>query len=175
MTSLPVSTIDSRFSDPDADATSWDDTLRALEEAELYWLTTVRADGRPHVTPLVGVLHDGAVHFSTGIREQKMRNLEHSNRVALTTGTNTWARGLDVVVEGEAVRITDQDALHRAAEAYVAKYGEVWRFEVADGAFHHGEGSDPAHVFRIEPAKVMAFAKDPHAQTTYRFAATGRR
>jgi hypothetical protein len=30
-------------------------------------------------------------------------------------------------------------------------------------------GENEAAVFRIEPAKVMAFAKDPHAQTTYRF------
>ena len=27
-----------------------------------------------------------------------------------------------------------------------------------------------AAAFRIEPAKVLAFAKEPHAQTTYRFA-----
>jgi general stress protein 26 len=175
MTPQPVPKIDSRFSDPDAEATSWDDTLRALEEAELYWLTTVRADGRPHVTPLVGVLDDGAVHFCTGVGEQKARNLEHSNRVALTTGTNSWASGLDVVVEGVAVRITDEQELRRLADAYVAKYGEVWRFEVADGAFRHGEDADPAPLFRIEPSKVIAFAKDPHAQTTYRFAATGRR
>ena len=26
-----------------------------------------------------------------------------------------------------------------------------------------------AAVFRIEAAKVLAFAKDPHSQTTYRF------
>jgi hypothetical protein len=135
----------------------------------------VRADGRPHVTPLVGVLDDGAVHFCTGVGEQKARNLEHSNRVALTTGTNSWASGLDVVVEGVAVRITDEQELRRLADAYVAKYGEVWRFEVADGAFRHGEDADPAPLFRIEPSKVIAFAKDPHAQTTYRFAATGRR
>jgi hypothetical protein len=25
-------------------------------------------------------------------------------------------------------------------------------------------------VFRIEPAKVLAFAKEPHAQTAFRFA-----
>jgi general stress protein 26 len=162
------SRLDPRFSDPAAEATSWDDTLRALEEAELYWLTTVRADGRPHVTPLVGVVHDGAVHFCTGIGEQKARNLEHSNRVALTTGTNTWASGLDVVVEGVAVRITDDAELQQLADTYVAKYGEVWRFEVADGAFRHSS-EDPAPVFRIEPSKVIAFAKDPHAQTTYRF------
>ena len=43
--------------------------------AELYWITTVRADGRPHVTPLIGVWFDGAMHFTTGLEEQKARNL----------------------------------------------------------------------------------------------------
>jgi general stress protein 26 len=160
--------LDERFSAPGAPATPWDETERALAEAELYWLTTVRKDGRPHVTPLVGVLHDGAMHFCTGVGEQKARNLDHSDRVALTTGMNTWARGLDVVVEGNAVRVTDDDALRRAADAYLAKYGDAWRFEVVDGAFRHGS-EDPAALFRIEPSKVLAFAKDPHAQTTYRF------
>jgi hypothetical protein len=169
MTSEPISRLDRRFSEPAAGAAEWDETLRALEEAELYWLTTVRADGRPHVTPLIGVLHDGAVHFCTGIGEQKARNLEHSKRVALTTGTNTWDRGLDVVIEGVAVQVTDDDALRLLADAYAAKYGEVWRFEVADGAFRHSQGDDPVPVFRIEPSKVFAFAKDPHAQTTFTF------
>ena len=169
MTSQPTASLDPRFSDPTAGATSWDDTLRALETAELYWLTTVRADGRPHVTPLIGVLHGGAVHFCTGSGEQKARNLEHNDRVALTTGTNTWDRGLDVVVEGAAVRVTDDDELRRLADAYVAKYGEVWRFGVTDGAFRNSESDDPVPVFRIAPSKVLAFAKDPHAQTAYRF------
>ena len=161
--------LDPRFSDPDAGATPWDDTLRALEQAELYWLTTIRKDGRPHVTPLIGVLDADAVHFCTGVGEQKARNLEHSDRVALTTGTNTWASGLDVVVEGVAVRIDDDEALRRLADAYVAKYGEVWRFGVTDGAFRNSQSDDPGLVFRIAPSKVMAFAKNPHAQTTYRF------
>ena len=119
------------------------------------------------ITPLIGVVADGLVHFCTGLREQKARNLEHSALVALTTGTNTWARGLDVVVEGAAVRVDDGEALRRLADAYVAKYGEAWRFEVGEGVFRAGE--DAAAVFRIEPSKVLAFAKDPHAQTTYRF------
>ena len=159
-------TIDQRFSNPEAGPTDWSDAKRVLESAELYWLTTVRADGRPHVTPLIGVEHEGAMHFCTGLREQKAHNLEHNDRVALTTGTNTWAQGLDVVLEGRAVRVVDHDALQRIAEAYVAKYGEVWRFEVGDGAF--GSGEREAAVFRIEADKVLAFAKDPHAQTTFR-------
>jgi hypothetical protein len=167
MKSEPSAVIDSRFSDPAAGPTPWPAAAQVLEQAELYWLTTVRADGRPHVTPLIGVAEAELVHFCTGLHEQKARNLEHRSHVALTTGCNTWAEGLDVVVEGTAVRVTDHDALQRLADAYEAKYGSVWHFDVGDGVF--GAGEDAAAVFRIEPAKVLAFAKQPHAQTTYRF------
>jgi hypothetical protein len=118
---------------------------------------------------LIGVYQDAAMHFCTGLREQKARNLEHRQQVALTTGNNAWAQGLDVVVEGTATRVTAGDALHRLADAYEAKYGSDWRFEVGDGVF--GAGDDAVAVFRIEPDKVLAFAKEPHAQTTYRFTA----
>jgi general stress protein 26 len=165
---LREGTIDKRFSDPESEATPWVDALSALERAELYWITTVRADGRPHVTPLIGVVADGAVHFCTGLDEQKGRNLEQNDRVAITTGNNAWASGLDVVVEGQAVRITDDEKLRPLAEAWEAKYGSVWHFDVYDGMFRHSDGGGAA-VFRVEPTKVLAFAKDPHAQTTYRF------
>jgi nitroimidazol reductase NimA-like FMN-containing flavoprotein (pyridoxamine 5'-phosphate oxidase superfamily) len=169
MNADPTAQIDPRFSDPAAGATPWSEVVDTLEHAELYWLTTVRADGRPHVTPLIGVWHDDAVHFCTGPREQKARNLEANRQVALTTGNNTWAEGLDVVVEGTVARVVEHDALQRLADAYEAKYGSRWHFDVGDGVF--GEGERAAAVFRIEATKVLAFNKDPHAQTRYRFAA----
>lgn len=169
MSSAPSAQIDSRFSDPEAGPTPWSDAAHILEHAELYWLTTVRGDGRPHVTPLIGIAQGEVVHFCTGLREQKARNLEGNSQVALTTGNNTWAEGLDVVVEGTAVRVTDRDSLQRLADAYEAKYGSDWHFDVGDGVF--GEGEQAAAVFRIEPDKVLAFAKRPHAQTTYRLTA----
>jgi Pyridoxamine 5'-phosphate oxidase len=159
--------IDTRFSDPSAGPTPWEDAARVLAEAELYWLTTVRAGGRPHVTPLIGVVEGEVFHFCTGLDEQKARNLEHDARVAVTTGNNTWDRGLDVVVEGTAVRVTGREDLERLAGAYEAKYGGDWRFDVGDGVFVQ-DGHEAA-VFRVEPAKVLAFAKEPHAQTRYRF------
>ena len=159
--------LDGRFSDPDAAGTPWPEVARALEDAELYWLTTVRADGRPHVTPLIGLFLEGAMHFCTGLREQKARNLEHNRRVAVTTGNNAWARGLDLVLEGSAARVTDRDELQGLADAYEAKYGSDWHFNVGDGVF--GSGEDAAAVFRVAPNKVIAFAKEPHAQTTFRF------
>src|SRR4051794_23906766 len=160
--------LDSRFSDPAATATPWEEAERALRDAELYWITTVRSDSRPHVTPLIGVYFDGAMHFTTGLQEQKARNLEDNANVALTTGTNTWAKGLDVVVEGRAVRVGDRPALERLAAAIEDKYGAVRHFDVGDGLFLHSGGANEAAVFRIEPSKVIALAKDPHGQTTYR-------
>jgi Pyridoxamine 5'-phosphate oxidase len=159
--------LDTRFSDPEAGPTPWSEIEQMLERAELYWLTTVRADGRPHVTPLIGVFFDGAMHFCTGLNEQKARNLEHARQVALTTGNNTWDKGLDIVVEGTAARITDNEKLQRLADAYEAKYGSVWHFDVVDGGF--GSPHDLVGVFRIEAAKVLAFAKEPHGQTSYGF------
>ena len=151
----PVTIIDPRFSDPDAVATGWDETRRVLEEAELFWISTVRADGRPHVTPLVAVWLDGAIYFTTGATERKAHNLRGNPHVLLTTGC-TWNSGLDVVVEGDAVQITDDDVLKRLAHAWTTKWDGRWHFEVRDGVFHHEDGA--ALVFRVLPTKVFAFA-----------------
>lgn len=72
-----------------------------------------------------------------------------------------WHDGAtDLVVEGTAVRVTDEDRLHALAGARERRHGEFWRFEVRDGAFHHGGG--PAHVFAVAPRKVLAFTTNPH-------------
>jgi nitroimidazol reductase NimA-like FMN-containing flavoprotein (pyridoxamine 5'-phosphate oxidase superfamily) len=159
--------IDTRFGDPSATTPSWASVERLLVEAELYWLTTVRGDGRPHVTPLVGVWKDGAFAFCTGVGEQKQVNLGHSPLVAVTTGTNGWKSGTDLVVEGRAERVTGRDRLKPLADAWVAKYGEEWAWDADEEGFTAGDGNTP-WVYVVPPAKVIAFGKDPHSQTTYR-------
>ena len=165
----PVTTLDQRFSHPDAAATGWEQTRRALEDAELFWVTTVRADGRPHMTPLVAVWADDALHFCTGSGEQKAVNLRGNRHVILSTGSNTWDRGLDVVVEGDAVQVTDDDVLTRLAAAWTAKWDGSWQYQVRDGAFWHPGGEEPVLVFAVSPAKVLAFAKGTFSHTTHRF------
>ena len=165
----PVTTLDKRFSDPDAAATSWDETRRALETAEIFWITTVRRDGRPHVTPLVAVWACDALHFCTGIGEQKAVNLSRNRHVVLTTGCDDWDRGLDVVVEGDAVRVTNKRALERLADAWTRKWDGRWRYEVADGGFRHPGSEHPVLVFAVAPAKVLAFTKGAFSHTTHRF------
>jgi nitroimidazol reductase NimA-like FMN-containing flavoprotein (pyridoxamine 5'-phosphate oxidase superfamily) len=165
----PVTTLDQRFSDPAADATSWDATRQALETAEMFWISTVRADGRPHVTPLVAVWAGGALYFCTGDAEQKAVNLGANPHVVLTTGCNGWDEGLDVMVEGDAVQVTDDDTLRRLAQAWAAKWDGRWHYEVADGTFHHPGGDQPVLVFAVAPAKVLAFTKGTFSHTRHRF------
>jgi nitroimidazol reductase NimA-like FMN-containing flavoprotein (pyridoxamine 5'-phosphate oxidase superfamily) len=163
----PVPEQDTRFGDPESPPTPWADALGVLESAELFWISTVRADGRPHVTPLPAVWSDGRLHFCTGPAEQKAVNLAQNPHVALTTGSNRWKEGLDLVVEGSAVQVSDDARLRTLADLWRSKYRGDWDFTVEDGAFHHDGGS--ALVFEVAPTKVLAFAKGNFAQTRYRF------
>ena len=169
MTKQPMTELDSRFSDRDAVATEWGETRRALEAAELFWISTLRRDGRPHVTPLVAVwLHD-AIYFATGPEEQKAVNLRTNQNVILTTGCNEWERGLDVVVEGEAVQVIDEGVLKRLAEAWKTKWDGRWHYDVHEGSFRHEANAAAILVFSVKPTKVLAFAKGTFGQTRHRF------
>jgi nitroimidazol reductase NimA-like FMN-containing flavoprotein (pyridoxamine 5'-phosphate oxidase superfamily) len=170
MPAEPVdSHLDPRYSDPDANPPQWPEAELLLAAAELFWISTVRPDGRPHVTPLPAVWADGALHFCTGPDERKARNLGANPHVTLTTGTNLWDTGYDLVVEGEAVRVTDDARLRELAARWEEKYGDFWHFEVRDGHFHHGPGA--ALVFAVAPRTVFGFGKGrPFSQTRWRFA-----
>jgi general stress protein 26 len=162
----PTGELHKAFSGPDATARPWADVVDVLTKSEMFWLSTVRRDGRPHVTPLPAFWLDGALHFCTGAAEQKTMNLAAQAECILTTGTNDFRSGLDVVVEGAAERVTDDAKLQRLAALWKSKID--WAYEVEDGAFRDGEQT--ALVFAVVPSKVLAFGKgDPYSQTRYRF------
>jgi hypothetical protein len=46
----PVPEQDLRFGDPESPPTPWTDVVGVLENAELFWISTVRSDGRPSGT-----------------------------------------------------------------------------------------------------------------------------
>jgi hypothetical protein len=163
--------LDTNFSEA-KDPVGWQQVSDALAAAELYWLTTVRKDGRPHITPLIGAWVDDGFVFCTGPEEQKAQNLAGSSAVAVTTGVNTWKDGLDVVVEGNAERVTGRQTLTPLADAIREKYRSEWDFTPHDDGFGHTDSSGDSHiayVYRVPPDKVLAFAKSPHGQTTFRF------
>ena len=177
MEAEPIAELDERFSSKEATPLPWAEVVGVLDQAEMFWLSTVRRDGRPHVTPLPAVWLDGALHFCTGPEEQKARNLAANPQCVLTTGGNRFRAGLDVVVEGQAVRVTDESLLRRLAAQWEVRLG--WPFDVVDGAFRErasaiaGEEFDDhgtAHVFEVAPTKVLAFGRgDAFSQTRFRF------
>ncbi|MER7174963.1 pyridoxamine 5'-phosphate oxidase family protein [Streptomyces mesophilus] len=168
MSQAPRTELNAGYSDESAVAVEWARAEALLVEAELFWISTVRPDGRPHVTPLPAVWRDGKLHFCTGAQERKALNLAANPQLVLTTGNNTWNKGFDVVVEGAAVRVTDDARLRTLAAAWECKYGSFWHFEVNDGCFEHGAGK--ALVFEVAPRTAFGFGKgEPFSQTRWTF------
>jgi hypothetical protein len=158
------------FSNPDAEPTPWSVALDTIRRAQKFWLSTVRTDGRPHVTPLLATWSMDGMVFCTGANEQKSHNLEQNPRCVLTTGVNTLV-GLDVVIEGEARLVTDDAGRESGAADLEAAYG--WHLTRPDGTWHGmGDGvrSGEVQLFHTEPDKVFAIGNgEPFAQTRYRW------
>jgi general stress protein 26 len=164
----PAAELNEGFSEPGAVARPWAEVAGVLSQTEMFWLSTTRGSGRPHVTPLPAVWLDGTLYFCAGSHEQKAKNLQANPGCVLAAGANQFRAGLDVVVEGTARAVTDQARLHELAALWKSKLD--WDFEVTDGGFR-----DPAGrlglVFGVSPAKILAFGKNPYSQTRYRFTA----
>jgi Pyridoxamine 5'-phosphate oxidase len=165
----PVAFLDGRYSEEDAQATPWPDAVAQLEKAGLFWVSSVRTDGRPHVTPVVAVWVDGALYFSSGPGEQKSKNLAANRHCAVTTGCNTWDQGFDIVLHGEAVIVRDLPLLQQVADAFLAKYGDDWAFEVADDGTFRGHGI--SLVYQLIPVQAVGFGKGPFSHTRWDFTA----
>jgi hypothetical protein len=152
----------------------WSDTLDRLEHPEgevFHWLSTVRADGRPHIVPVAAVWIENAFYFTTGQGTQKEANLAHDARCSMAFAH----RGMNLVVEGTASRLTDQAMLERVAERY---NGVGWPVtvngDVLDAPYHAPTtGPGPYHVFKITPTVVYGFGttEETHEHSArYRFA-----
>ena len=164
----PTAELNQGFSEPGTTARPWAEAAQVLSNAEMFWLSTVRRDGRPHVTPLPAIWLDGTLHFCTGSEEQKTKNLQSHPGCVLTAGANQYRSGLDVVVEGTAVRVTAPEQLRRLAALWKSKLD--WDFQVTADGFRDPAGRTGL-VFGVKPDKVLAFGKSPYSQTRYRFTA----
>jgi len=168
MSEHPLTSLDARYSGENARAVPWPEALTHAEKAGLYWVVTVRRDGRPHVTPVVGVWADDAFYFTTGEEEQKAKNLAGNPHCSVITGCNTWNAGFDIILHGDAVVVRDLPLLRTVADTFRAKYGEDWAFEVTDdGTFRlHGESL----VYQVAPAQALGFGKgEPFSHTRWDF------
>src|SRR6478752_6205970 len=68
-----------------------------------FWLTTLNADGSPHVTSVGALWHADSYWFQTGDRTRKAKNVARDPRCTISVAT----QGFDVMVAGDAGRVTD--------------------------------------------------------------------
>src|ERR1700735_796252 len=81
--------------------------------ARTTWLATVNEDGSPHVTAVGAIWLDGSFWFQTG-DTRKGRNVARDPRCSIAISI----RDADVVIEGNAARVTEPGAVARIAKAW---------------------------------------------------------
>lgn len=169
MTSLPRTDL-GPFSGPEAAPRPWAHTVDAIRRLQKFTLCTVRADGRPHATPLLAVWAMNGMTFATGENEQKAKNLTLNPKCILTAGTNTMT-GDDYVIEGTASLVTDPERLETIATAFEQTYG--WHLTREDGTWY-GLGnqmrSGGTNTYFVQPSIIFAFGNgEPFSETRYHF------
>ncbi len=133
-----------------------------------FFLGTTRPDGRPHVAGVGALWFDGDLYFTSGPGTRKSRNLAANPACTVSVSL----KGIDLVLEGDAARVTEQKTL----EAVAALYRQSgWPAEVDGDAFTApfsapSAGPPPWHLyhFTIHTAFGVAGA-EPYGATRWRF------
>jgi hypothetical protein len=146
---------------------------RALEQLDggfdaTCWLATTRPDGRPHTAGIGAVWFEGNFYIVTGAETRKGRNLAKNANCAVSVAL----KGLDLVVEGRAVKVMDDATLQRLAKVFA---DQGWPATVQDGAFTApysapSAGPPPWDLYVITPKTAFGVATaEPFGATRWRF------
>lgn len=148
------------------------DVLAAADAPEshlTYFLGTVRPDGRPHSAGVGAVWVDDALYFKSGPGTRKSRNLA----VNPACSVSVRLTGIDLVLEGEAHRVTDPATLERVAAVYRSS---GWPVSVEGDAFTApfsapSAGPAPWHRYRLTLRTAVGVAgAEPYGATRWDFA-----
>lgn len=144
---------------------SWAQVEPRLREAQHYWLSSVRPDGRPHTVPRWGVWLDGRFWYDGAPTTRHTRNVEANPSVTLTLESGTEV----VIVEGQshAARAEPDDLGARLAEAF-DKYAASGYSPTADS----WSGPDGGGLRVIVPRRVLAWFDFPRDCTRFAFGAS---
>src|SRR3989442_3919094 len=150
---------------------------RALEQLEAVpatqaprttWLSTVRADGQPHLAGIGALWVDGRFYFTSGAGTRKSRNLAANPNCALSM----VLKGLDLVVEGRAEKVTERATLERLAARYAA---QGWPARATDSAITAdfsapSAGPPPWDLYAMTPITAVWVATEkPYGATRWLF------
>ena len=133
-----------------------------------FFLGTTGPDGRPHAAGVGAVWVEGDLYCVSGPGTRKSRDL--AARPACTYSVRL--QGIDVVLEGEATRVTHPPTLEKLAGVY--RQGG-WPAEVEGDAYTApfsapSAGPPPWYLYRLTCHTALAVASaEPHGATRWRF------
>jgi Pyridoxamine 5'-phosphate oxidase len=138
--------------------------------ARTTWLSTVNEDGSSHMTAVGAIWVDGTFWFQTGTGTRKGRNVERDRRCSLAVSI----RDADVVIEGDAVLVTDPSTVARIAKAWADQGWPAEPDESGSGItapFNApAQGPPPWNVYRIEQrSATVVLSSEPGGLTRFRF------
>ena len=157
-----------RYGDPALDWNRADEALAAGPASGTFFLGTTGPDGRPHAAGTGAVWFDGDLYFVSGPGTRKSRNLAANPACTISASLP----GIDVVIEGDATRVTDAATLERLA-AHYRENG--WPAEVQGDAFTApysapSAGPPPWHLYTVTIHTVFGVGgAEPHGATRWRF------
>lgn len=132
------------------------------------FLGTTRPDGLPHAAAVGSLWVDGEIYFTSGPGTRKSRNLAAQPACTLSASLAT----IDLVLEGQAVRVTDLATLERVA----ARCREAgWPVQVEGDAFTGpfsapSAGPPPWHLYHFTFHTAIGNATaEPNGATLWRF------
>ncbi|MGH2472713.1 MAG: pyridoxamine 5'-phosphate oxidase family protein, partial [Candidatus Limnocylindria bacterium] len=113
----------------------------------------------------------GKIYFVSGTRTRKSRNLAANPSCAFSVSLT----GIDLVIEGTAIRVADRPTLLRLAKRYAA---QGWPASVSGAALTAeysapSAGPPPWNLYVVRPSTVFGVASgDPRGATRWRFEST---
>jgi hypothetical protein len=134
-----------------------------------FFVATVRPDGRPHSAGVGAIWVDGALYFVGGPGTRRSRNLAANPACSVSVRLP----GIDLVLEGEAHRVTDASTLERVAAAYGTG---GWPASVQGDALTApftapSAGPPPWNLYRLTLHTAVGVAgAEPHGATRWDFA-----
>lgn len=132
------------------------------------FLGTIGVDGRPHSAAIAALWLDGDIYFTSGDKTRKSRNLAANPACTISASLAT----IDMVLEGKAVKVTDQPTL----ELLAARCREGgWPVQVEGDAFTApyaapSAGPAPWSLYRFTFHTAIGNAtSEPHGATRWKF------
>jgi hypothetical protein len=167
--------------DPGQPVQEWNDVKSLLDQDRFaslknhpnrysLWLTTINADGSPHVTAVGAVWDSGTFWFQTGEVTKKARNLMRDPRCAMSLGLDEF----DFVLNGTAQKVNDPADVARIVGIW---NNNGWPCEVDETGIGitapfnaPGLGTPPWFVYRIAATSATSvLAAEPGGATRFTF------